>query len=190
MELASFLRQEGTFTKRPVTILPDLDRALEYCEDRLLEPAELEVRTEQSLAAYLDEELPDGVDVSGLTAYFDKRTVTAEETVIKQGSEPGDMYFIESGEAEIRLETENKETVRLRTIRPGTFFGEIGLYLGTERSASVTVTAPGTFYRLSRNDMTELEQHHPEAAIAFHRLIVQILSERVLNTNKLVENFL
>lgn len=60
----------------------------------------------------------------------------------------------------------------------GRVIGELGFYLGTARTASVIADTPGVVHMLTRAQLTQIEQQHPEAASALHRLIIRLVAER------------
>jgi SulP family sulfate permease len=61
----------------------------------------------------------------------------------------------------------------------GGVLGEIGFYLGYERTATAIVDVPSRIYRLSRENLERMEEENPRAAGTMHQLIVYLLSERV-----------
>jgi voltage-gated potassium channel len=70
------------------------------------------------------------------------------------------MYFIASGEVEVRLEP---KPVRLGA---GSFFGEFALLDGGPRTATVVTTKPSTFLILEVYDFRAFTAQHPELAEA------------------------
>ena len=60
----------------------------------------------------------------------------AGEVVFKQGDTPDFFYIIASGEAEVRHGA-NREQQIIATLKPGDFFGEIGLLTEARRTAAV-----------------------------------------------------
>lgn len=186
--LVGYLKAEQAPGPGSYSIYPDLDRAMEYCEDRLLASADVDAVTSRSVEAYIEAQFPDRADPTKLAGYFETQAVEVGDVLIEQGADPGGMYFIEGGHAEVRLQTVEEGIVRLRTMHPGAFVGEVGLYLNAERSASVVMTEPGTVALLSRDALTRMEREHPEAAIAFHRHMVRMLSERLQHTNEVLKN--
>ena len=82
-------------------------------------------------------------------------------TVVRRG-DPGDsMFFISSGEVEVRLP--NGGAVRLGE---GAFFGEMALLERQPRSASVATTKPTTLLVLYASDFYEIASHIPALAEA------------------------
>ncbi len=82
-------------------------------------------------------------------------------TVVRRG-DPGDsMFFISSGEVEVRLP--NGGSVALGE---GAFFGEMALLERQPRSASVATTKPTTLLVLYASDFYEIASHIPKLAEA------------------------
>ena len=76
---------------------------------------------------------------------------------------------------------------RLETMQGGRVVGELGFYLGKQRSASVVANQPGVIYMLTQESLARIEKEDPEAAFAFHRIIVHLLGERVLHLVQAVD---
>jgi CRP-like cAMP-binding protein len=68
------------------------------------------------------------------------------------------MYFVASGEVEIRL---RPESIRLR---PGDFFGELALLTGDPRNATIVAVRQSTLLRLDIVDFRHLLGRQPELA--------------------------
>lgn len=90
-----------------------------------------------------------------------RRLDLAERNVVVRRGRPGDcMYFIASGEVEVRLEP---QPIRLGA---GAFFGEFALLDGGPRMATVVTTMPSTLLILEVSDFRSFTAHHPELAQA------------------------
>jgi voltage-gated potassium channel len=88
-----------------------------------------------------------------------RRLDMAERTVVVRRGRPGDcMYFIASGEVEVKLEP---RPVRLG---PGSFFGEMALLERGPRTATVVTTAPTTLLILDVSDFHAFTALHPDLA--------------------------
>jgi voltage-gated potassium channel len=90
-----------------------------------------------------------------------RRVDVAERTVVVRRGRPGDcMYFIASGEVEVKLEP---QPIRLGS---GSFFGEIALLEGGPRMATVATTVPTTLLILDVSDFRAFTALHPDLAQA------------------------
>jgi len=97
------------------------------------------------------------------------------------------MLFVETGSFSAYLETGNGIRLRLRRTGPGTAIGELGLYLGGARSASVTTDDEATIYRLSAENLARMEAEVPEIAVVFHRYMVEFSADRQLRDTRTLE---
>ncbi|WP_230554089.1 cyclic nucleotide-gated ion channel [Reyranella aquatilis] len=101
------------------------------------------------------------VTLSEIVGKLRTRYYPARVTVLRRG-DPGDsMFFISSGEVEVRLPTGG--TVRLGE---GAFFGEMSLLNRQPRAASIATTAPTTLLVLYASDFYEIASHIPALAEA------------------------
>jgi voltage-gated potassium channel len=90
-----------------------------------------------------------------------RRLDLPERNVVVRRGRPGDcMYFIASGEVEVRIEP---QPIRLSA---GSFFGEFALLEGGPRTATVITTIPTTLLILEVSDFRAFTAHHPELAEA------------------------
>ena len=88
-----------------------------------------------------------------------RRLDLAERTVVVRRGRPGDcMYFIASGEVEVKLDP---RPIRLG---PGSFFGEMALLERGPRIATVVTTLPSTLLILDVSDFHAFTALHPDLA--------------------------
>jgi len=163
---------------------PDLDRAAEWIEDQVCLAAEM--AGQGTLDDYWQAIVP-GEATTRLIGYLARREIPAGAYLIHQGDAPDLIYFIESGQVTAQLEREGLVPVRLETMRGGRTVGELGFYLGTQRSAAVVAEQPTVVYSLTQTELARIERDDPAAASAFHRLVVHLLGERVLHLMRAVE---
>jgi SulP family sulfate permease len=78
--------------------------------------------------------------------------------------------------------------VRLQTMAGGHVVGEIGFYLGQQRTASVVADEDCVIYRLTREALAQMERDEPQAASALHRIIVQLSAQRITHLIRAVED--
>jgi SulP family sulfate permease len=99
------------------------------------------------------------------------------------------LFFIETGGAEVELELNTGQRVRLRKMT-GTIVGEMSQYTGKPATASVIADQPGVIYFLSNEKLEEMESKDPDLASALHKFIARLLSERLADSNHVVEALL
>jgi sulfate permease, SulP family len=163
----------------------DLDHGVEWAENDIL-TREHEIKPDEanSIVDQLNDLLPGSVDVTKLVDFMDKLEVAEGEYLIKQGDQPDDLYFIESGQVTVLIELGHGKTLRLSKMAGGTVVGEIGWYLNIPRSASVMTEKPSVVYKMSLDTMERMKKEAPDVAAAFHQFMARLLCERLVNTDK------
>jgi len=173
-------------------IHPTLDHGLEWCENQILAHQGITDLTGviEKIERQLKQAIPDLKDVKHLTKYLEKKELNQDEYLIYQGDQPDEMYFIEAGLVTAQLELPDGNIMRLKSMRGGTTVGEMGMYLGNTRTASVVADRPSVVYRLSKEALKEMETRDPEIAALLHQWIASLLAERLAENNRTIEALL
>jgi SulP family sulfate permease len=170
------------------TIFPDLDHGLEWCENHLLEAEMVTVRLfPDTLQLQLAQNGFKKTDAARLMKFLERVEFEEGDTLIQQGDAADNLYFIESGGVSVYLKLGEDKRIRLQTLGMGTIVGELGLYLGSTRSASVFADSPTIAYRLTQKALVKMKEKESKLAAAFHEYIVCMLSERLVALNRLIE---
>lgn len=165
-------------TSSYIQLMPDLDRGIEWCEERMLREQSLEeeqLGIIEQLAAYLP--APD--DHKILANYLEHRVVAPGDVLAEQGEPSDEMFLLQSCTASVFLDTGSGTKHRIRRAGSGTVFGEVGFYLGTPRTASVIVDNGGDLYVLCQAANARLEQDHPQIAGAMHKFMIRVITRRL-----------
>jgi len=83
------------------------------------------------------------------------RRFLAGQTIIREGDPASSFFILTRGAASVRQNGPNGER-EISTIKPGDFFGEIGLLTGTPRNATVRATAPSEALELDADGFKDL----------------------------------
>ena len=76
------------------------------------------------------------------------------------------MYVVRSGRVDVVRETPTGEVLRLATLGPGEFFGELSLFDSETRSATVVAVEDTELLTLGRVDVVRSVSHNPELALS------------------------
>ena len=96
------------------------------------------------------------------------------EAIVEQGEKGDCMYVVQEGAVEVSEDVDGK-SVHLADLGPGDFFGEMALFSGARRSA--TVRAKGRASVLTVDKRTLLSRVQQDPSMAFN--IMQKMSERI-----------
>lgn len=161
----------------------NLDYALEWCEDRILDEAGLLDNHEDSLEGMLSGTFPEPRLVPLLMKCLERVEVARKKAVFHQGEPSDSMYFLQSGKVHVELTLPGGKVLRLKKMGPGTVFGEMGLYTSAPRSATVLAMEKCVLYRLSVARFALIQEKAPQLAAAVNRYIVALLADRVAEEN-------
>jgi SulP family sulfate permease len=155
---------------------PDLDHALERCEDGLLAaaPGPAEGSEADALAALEPH----------IRALLERRTLDEGDVLIHRGDPPDDIFVLESGRLRVEVPGEDGPPMRVGTVRPGVMVGEVALYTRSTRTADVIADVPSVILRLSKASMDRLEAEEPETAAALHRWLATTLAARLTDARR------
>jgi sulfate permease, SulP family len=171
-----------------VLFFPDLDRGVEWCEDKLLETVQPEGREQTySVVEQLSQVIGDKKLAAKLANYLERIEFEPDAVMIEQGSHAEDMYFIESGQATVDLKGDNDAHIRLKTLGPGAIVGEVAFYLGGPRTASVFARTKVVAWQFTHTGLRRVQSEAPDLAVAFHKGMAAILAGRLSSTNRLVK---
>jgi SulP family sulfate permease len=174
---------------------PDLDRGLQWCEDRLLRVEGRDVRSPDGGAVEegppevgAGQVSPDGRGDAlagmppGLRPYLERVELPDGAVLIRQDEPPDDVFVLESGRLSVEMVTAERIRMRLRSVNAGVVVGEVALYTGVPRTADVVAETRSVVLRLSKASIEQIEAEEPELAVALHRWLAGILSERLRDT--------
>jgi ATP-binding cassette subfamily B protein len=86
--------------------------------------------------------------------------------IIREGAEADAFYVLSEGRARVLKKSEQGNEIPLNVLRPGDYFGEIGLLQQTTRTATVRASSDVTLFRLDRSVVEALISDHPEIRTA------------------------
>jgi CRP-like cAMP-binding protein len=100
------------------------------------------------------------------------------ETIMRQGSRGDWLYIMVRGEAEVRVASDDGQASRhVAGLKPGEFFGEMGLMTGGERAASVVAVSDVGCYRLDKHELVDILMRRPEIAEDMARILAKRRAE-------------
>ncbi|MBU0830809.1 MAG: cyclic nucleotide-binding domain-containing protein [Alphaproteobacteria bacterium] len=166
---------------------PDLDHAIEYCEQNLLQDIARE-ETWQDIEDYFVQTIGPSARLKDLVASMEEIRLQPGDRFIRAGEPGEDLFLLWTGRAKVEAVLANGKRLRLRTVKPGVVLGEIAIYRGGARTADVVAEVPSTVYRLARRQLLYPEQADPELALLVHRLCATTLAERLTSANRVVQS--
>jgi glutaminase len=161
-------------------VFPELDSALEWCEDQLLQGA---------VAAAQDSVLPLAAhglcrnlspdQVSVLEARLERRRYQAGEYIVRKGEVADALYLLVAGKVSVVVDLPSGQLKRLSTVSPGMSFGELAALDRELRTADVRADMVAECYVLPAKAFEELATAAPDLHIALLRNLMRNLAKMV-----------
>jgi CRP-like cAMP-binding protein/di/tricarboxylate transporter len=119
-------------------------------------------------------------DLARVAGKVDQVAVAAGTAILRQG-DPGDaLYIVESGAVEVLHVDEQGTVERLAILGPRECFGEIAIFAGTPRTATVVALVDTTLLQLTRDACEQLVAQYP----AFSRHVCRFLGQRLVERGR------
>src|SRR5881397_2772934 len=116
-------------------------------------------------------------DLERLSKLMVPRALKAGEVIIKEGDQAAGFFVISSGRVEVVRGADGGSPQVLNTLGPGDFFGEMALFEGFPRNATIRAVEDTECLAMTRWDFTAEMKNHPEIAVGIVHVLVRRLRE-------------
>lgn len=168
-----------------------LDTAVDWCERRILQDLNLSDE-EQKLELHdvLGRIAYEEADVKLLSNFFVIENRKAGEYLFREGDSGESLYFVGSGTVVVVLKMPRVVERILRVYKAGAILGEMAIYTGENRTASVRIENDACLFRLDKEKLEEMSRRFPASTAALHTYIVKVLSERLGRANRNLSRYI
>ena len=166
---------------------PDLDHAIEYCEERILhEYQDDALASPKDALSYLKAHLGEQSGLEAAASMFEMRHMKEGDYLIRRGEAADDVFIILSGRVRVQVELPNGRILRLRTMTLGAIVGDIAFYTKQRRTADVIIDRDSTVLRLSAAGLKQIEETDGILASSIHRMLARTLAEKLVLANNVI----
>jgi glutaminase len=145
----------------------DLDPALEWCENRLLESVlpdwsldrQVEIERGESFVGLAPDE------IALVRSLLQRRSYQREEIILRAGDEAREMFFVLRGSVSVTVPLPSGAEKRLATFSAGMVFGEMAVIDGAPRSARIVADSEVDCELLTTEDFHRIGKTHPNVKI-------------------------
>lgn len=168
----------------------DRDHSLEYCENLLIEKHKEDgAFSDKSVWTSITSQIHSVELLESFKSYFSIRKYSKGDYLVRRNEVGNEMFLIESGRFEALIESEGigSNEIRLRVFTVGSIIGETVIYSVLKRTASVRAGEDSVVYVMTKARLDDMEREFPNLGNALHRAIISMMAERLLASNRLVE---
>jgi sulfate permease, SulP family len=167
-------------------VAPDLDRAMEFCEQEIIETHQAEGGELRSLRGWLSEALGGAEFADRLAKHCRRLEVKSGDIIARQGETAASMHFILEGRVGIIVDLPEGRAVRVRSLGRHTTVGEMGLISQRSRSANIQAEAPSVLYELDAEAFASIKRDDPALSQALLAYVVAVMTERLSFANRVI----
>jgi SulP family sulfate permease len=178
--------RSSEFISSEVNIVPELDHALEWCENEIIVQHKGLEREEASLREWFTEILGAERDAMELIHRCQRLEVDAGEIIVSAGDAADSMHFILDGRVGIMIPTSEGGSTRVRSLGRYTTIGEMGLVSRSPRSATIQAEVASTLYVLRIEQFEAIKQDDPALGQKLLTYFVTIMAERLTFANRMI----
>jgi SulP family sulfate permease len=178
--------RSSEFISREVSIVPELDHALEWCENEIIAQHQGLEGEEASLRDWFTQMLGSEDDAAELMQRCQRIEVDAGETIVSAGDAADTMHFILDGRVGIMIPADEGRTTRVRSLGRYTTIGEMGLVSHAPRSATIQAEVASILYVLSADQFEAIKSENPAVGQKLLTYFVSVMAERLTFANRMI----
>jgi SulP family sulfate permease len=179
------LRSSG-FLAGDVHVVPELDRALEWCENEIIARHQDRAQEETSLRDWFTQMLGNEHDANELMSRCERIEVAEGDIVVSAGAAADSMHFILEGRVGVMIAGEAGRLTRVRSLGQYTTIGEMGLVSGAPRSATIQAEVASVLYVLSAAQFDVIKAEQPQLGQKLLTYFMTVMAERLTFANRMI----
>lgn len=174
------------FISDDIIVASDLDRALETCEQAIIDSHRTDAGDTRSLRAWFSEALGDTKLAESLAGYCRRLEFQAGDVIARQGEPAASMHFILEGRVGIIVDLVAGRTTRVRSLGRHTTVGEMGLITQSPRSATIQAESASVLYELDAAAFERIKREQPALSQALLGYVIRVMAERLSFASRLI----
>ena len=178
--------RSSEFISKEVSIIAELDQALEWCENEIIAQHQNLEQEEASLRDWFMQILGTEHHAEELMRRCQRIEVDAGEIIVRAGDPADSMHFILDGRVGIMVPAEEGHTTRVRSLGRYTTIGEMGLVSHAPRSATIQAEVASVLYVLDADQFEIIKRNDPALSHKLLTYFVSVMAERLTFANRMI----
>ncbi len=178
--------RSSEFISKEVSIIAELDQALEWCENEIIAQHQDLEQEEASLRDWFMQILGTEHDAEELMRRCQRIEVDAGEIIVRAGDPADSMHFILDGRVGIMVPADEDRTTRVRSLGRYTTIGEMGLVSHAPRNATIQAEVASVLYVLDADQFEIIKRNDPALSHKLLTYFVSVMAERLTFANRMV----
>jgi len=178
--------RSGEFLSGDIRVMPDLDHALEWCENEIIARHRGLEQEEGDLQGWFAGILGNDHDAAELVRRCERLEVRAFDTIARAGEPADSMLFILNGRVGVIVDAGGGHSTRVRSLGRHTTVGEMGLVSRQPRSATIRAEADSVLYMLRADAFNAITASNPALGQKLLTYFMSVLAERLTFASRMI----
>jgi sulfate permease, SulP family len=178
--------RSSEFISHEVSVVAELDHALERCENEIIAQHQGFEQEEASLRDWFTQIFGNDRDAAELTRRCQRIDVNAGEIIVSAGDAADSMHFILDGRVGIMIPAGDGRVTRVRSLGRYTTIGEMGLVSRIPRSATIQAEVASVLFVLSAHQFEAIKADDPALGQKLLTYFVSVIAERLSFANRTI----
>ncbi len=183
---AEKMLRSGEFLAGDILVMPDLDHALEWCENEIISRHRGLEQEEGDLQGWFAGILGNEHDAAELARRCERLEVRAFETIARAGEPADSMLFILNGRIGVIVDAGGGHSTRVRSLGRHTTVGEMGLVARQPRSATIRAETDSVLYVLRADAFNAITAGNPALGQKLLTYFMSVLAERLTFASRMI----
>jgi SulP family sulfate permease len=178
--------RSSEFISHEVSVVAELDHALERCENEIIAQHQGFEQEEANLRDWFTQIFGNERDAAELTRRCQRIEVDPGEIIVSAGDAADSMHFILDGRVGIMIPAGNGRMTRVRSLGRYTTIGEMGLVSRVPRSATIQAEVASILFVLSADQFEAIKADDPTLGQKLLTYFVSVMAERLSFANRTI----
>lgn len=178
--------RSGEFLSGDILVMPELDHALEWCENEIIARHSGLEQEEGDLQSWFTRILGNERDAAELARRCERIEVGAFEIIARAGEPADSMLFILNGRIGVTIDAGDGRTTRVRSLGRRTTVGEMGLVSRQPRSATIQAEIDSVLYVLRADAFNALTAGNPQLGQKLLTYFMSVMAERLAFASRMI----
>lgn len=178
--------RSSQFMSEDIDIIPELDHALEWCENQIIKQHRGLQQEEGNLRGWLAEILGSEKDADELMHRCQRIEVEPGDVIAHAGDVADSMHFILAGRVGIMVPSGEGRTARVRSLGRYTTVGEMGIVSRQPRSATIQAEVASVLYALRSDAFDAIKVDNPALSQRLLTYFMSLMAERLAFASQMI----
>lgn len=169
-----------------VIVRPELDHALEWCENRVIDRHRTHTNDDSGLRGWFANILGSDDHAVDLMHRCHRVDVAAGSVIARSGDPVDSVLFIVSGRVSVTIPVGDGRWTRVRSLGANTTIGEMGLVTRQPRTATIEADTESVLYALPVAAFNDITADNPELGQRLLTYFVAVMAERLAFANRTI----